>query len=362
MHVRLVDTPAAWDALQPGWDALLEQGPVPSPFLCWDWVRTWWDVFGSRFALCLLVAEQDGACIGLAPFMRGAAGGLLARRWRRLMFIGQQGDTRAEALDLIVAPGHEEAVAQAFAAQLCGPLRRTWDALLLEAVPQDAPGVAALRTALATLGRRTATCAPVAAPYLALPATWEAFLEGRSRNFLAQLRQARNRLARAGEVRVRRAGEDLETAAGLAVLADLHKERWGERTESFRTQAYVDFHARFAERMQVQDRLYLAVLEVDGRTVAARYDYRFGRRLWCMQGGWDPAFAECRPGTIMTADVVQWGIEHGYTAYEFLAGDEAYKRRWADAERTFVDVIGANPATLRGRLYARHPALREVRT
>jgi CelD/BcsL family acetyltransferase involved in cellulose biosynthesis len=77
-----------------------------------------------------------------------------------------------------------------------------------------------------------------------------------------------------------------------------------------------------------------------------------------MQGGWDPEFGDCRPGTIMTADVVRWGIEHGFRVYEFLAGEQEYKRRWADSERTFVDVVAANPSTLRGRLYARRPCLR----
>ena len=33
-----------------------------------------------------------------------------------------------------------------------------------------------------------------------------------------------------------------------------------------------------------------------------------------------------------------WAIERGCTEYDFLSGGEGYKDRWADGERTLVDL------------------------
>jgi CelD/BcsL family acetyltransferase involved in cellulose biosynthesis len=361
LDVRTLTATRDWEALGGGWDDLLATAAAPSPFLCWDWLRTWWEVFGAGRGLRVLVAQEEGRPRALWPLMRARVGGRLARRWRRLLTIGQQGETQAEALDLIAPAGTEEAAARAFAAHLCGPRAADWDALLLERVPADSAALAALRRALAEHGRPAAPCAPVSAPWLRLPSTWETFLAGRSRNFVRQLRQARNRLARAGAVRIRRVGEDLEPEEGMDALARLHRARWGERSESFRSAGYLRFHRLLAGRMHARGHLYLALLEVGGEAVAARYDYLFAGRMWCMQGGWLPDWADRRPGTVLTADAVAWGIDHGYEAYDFLSGDEPYKRRWADGERVFTDLVAANTATLRGRLYARHLALRALR-
>ena len=46
------------------------------------------------------------------------------------------------------------------------------------------------------------------------------------------------------------------------------------------------------------------------------------------QSGFDPAYSKLSPGTVMIAHAIRRAIEGGYTTFDFLRGDEAYKRRW----------------------------------
>ena len=80
-------------------------------------------------------------------------------------------------------------------------------------------------------------------------------------------------------------------------------------------------------------RLVLVLLEVGGEIVASKYDFAYGGKIWCYQGGWKKSLAADRLGHVMLARVLRWAIEHGYREYDFLAGDAPYKRRWGNAER-----------------------------
>ena len=41
-----------------------------------------------------------------------------------------------------------------------------------------------------------------------------------------------------------------------------------------------------------------------------------------------------------------WAVARGLEAYEFLSGEDAYKRRWATADRTLVDLAAYAPRPL----------------
>jgi CelD/BcsL family acetyltransferase involved in cellulose biosynthesis len=60
----------------------------------------------------------------------------------------------------------------------------------------------------------------------------------------------------------------------------------------------------------------------------------------------------------MTGEVIAWAIAQGLREYDFLCGEDHYKRRWADRERTLVDFEAFNPATLRGRWWPRLRSLK----
>ncbi|HEY4593430.1 MAG TPA: GNAT family N-acetyltransferase, partial [Thermoanaerobaculia bacterium] len=50
--------------------------------------------------------------------------------------------------------------------------------------------------------------------------------------------------------------------------------------------------------------------------------------VYFYQSGFDPAHSALSPGTLLVAQAIRRAIEEGKTAFDFLRGDEPYKRRW----------------------------------
>jgi CelD/BcsL family acetyltransferase involved in cellulose biosynthesis len=159
---------------------------------------------------------------------------------------------------------------------------------------------------------------------------------------------------------VLRAGQDLSIDEAMTVLAKLNRERWQEGGSSFRTDNYARFHQALARRFAERGWLWLAILTLDEKPIAARYDFVYGGKVWCMQGGWDPARQDLNPGTLMTGEVIAWAIAQGFHEYDFLGGEDHYKRRWAEAERKLIDLEAFNAATLRGRWWPRLRSLKQA--
>jgi CelD/BcsL family acetyltransferase involved in cellulose biosynthesis len=343
--------------LDPDHDALLDASWNRSVFLTADWLATWLGCFGHQHDVLNLAVRRSGELIGAAPLAVSRSGP--AGRVRRLVMVGQQ-PTAGEHLDLIATRGEETTVAEAVVAVLTGALRRRWDALTIQRVLADSPVLPGLVTALNRAGCQARVIPSGPSPYTELPGTPEELLKGRSRNFRSQVRQSRNRVDRLGEVEVLHLGRGLDLDRGFDELVRLHRARWAGAS-SFDTEAKVSFHRALSRRLAAGDRLFLSLLTVDGATVGARYDFVFDDKIWCVQGGWDPAHSAARPGMFLTDDVLRWGIERGLREYDFLGGEADYKARWSTGRRDLVTVVAANPSTVRGRVYGLRMAAREAR-
>lgn len=337
-RVERLDSVEQLRSLRAEWEDLLAGTTAPSIFLTPDWVLEWLDVFAPTADVrSVAVRAVNGSLIGLALcYVRAQVEGL-PPGLRALLCIGQEGDTLAEELGVIAAPGRESEVAQAVAEVIRQDIGSAYDLVRLERVRGDDPTLPHLERALATAGLHTDRYGEQPSPYLPLPADVESLRGARSKNFRKQLRGARNRLAREGVVTTRLAGADIDHDAAMDALIDLHRQRWGPDDGSFRTPAYIEFHRRLSRRLAASGRLLLAVLCVDDRPVAARYDFLYAERVWCFQGGRDPALDPMRVGTLLTDEVMALGIERGAREYAFLSGDDGYKRRWADGARTLTD-------------------------
>src|ERR1700686_1381709 len=54
--------------LEPDWKSIVAESGRPVPFLAWEWISTWWQHFGGKSELFVIVA-RDGTdrVVGIAP-------------------------------------------------------------------------------------------------------------------------------------------------------------------------------------------------------------------------------------------------------------------------------------------------------
>lgn len=94
-------------ALEQDWRDLHAASPAATPFQSWDWLFSWWEVYGRRGALRLLTARDADRLVGVLPLM------LEGRHILRLVGTGL-----SDHLDALIHPDCADAVIAAWIPRL----------------------------------------------------------------------------------------------------------------------------------------------------------------------------------------------------------------------------------------------------
>jgi CelD/BcsL family acetyltransferase involved in cellulose biosynthesis len=293
------------------WNGLVERSRLPSLFLTWQWQTCWTRSFAPDRPLELLSVRDDaGVVAGVLPLYDEDG-------WRRL--IG--GVDVSDYLDVIALAGTEEEI---------------WEALLEHRTAARAPwllrGVRALSPTLAVLPRAAAAQGtPVhvereeRCPVLALPESWEAYLERLDGKDRHELRRKMRRLERERPgsrvwSQTAREGWDEALTRFLALhrLSKAGKARFmDERMEGF----FREVTRALAEAGWAR----LWFLEGPEGPLATFLCLGYGGSVGLYNSGFAPAEARLAPGIVLLAHVIRDAIERRVSTFDFLRGEEPYK-------------------------------------
>ncbi len=213
-----------------------------------------------------------------------------------------------------------------------------WSILPLHHVDPEGGWLAALSEATG-LRLRTRVRVTDRMPLIDLAAhgSWDAYLATRSSKLRSQVRRDPRRLAKEHSVRVRRTERAEEVRADMSTFFEVHAQRFsaGSPLADERAQA---FHLDFAAAAFERGWLRLWFLLIDDQPVATLYGWRVGHRYSVYNQGFDPQWAKSGPGVVLLSEVLQSAFDEGVSEFDFLRGDEPYKYRFADKERTVSNV------------------------
>ena len=69
LTVETITDERVFRALQAEWDDVVDRAQIGHPFLCHDWLRTWWECFGADAQLHLIVVRAGGRIVAIAPLL-----------------------------------------------------------------------------------------------------------------------------------------------------------------------------------------------------------------------------------------------------------------------------------------------------
>jgi CelD/BcsL family acetyltransferase involved in cellulose biosynthesis len=351
LKITIHETLESLEPLRPEWDALLREYPHSTIFSTYEWLVTWWRAFAAKHRLLVLAfRDQSSTLVGLAPLALTVRGSFpLQLRWLRLM---GDGSHDSDNLDLPVKSGFEERFAESFLGFLKSK-RNSWDIGELNTVPLHSPGAGALRQ-LFTERKWVAIEQQTPASAIALPATWEQYLALLSSEDQKNLARYTRRLEKRYAVQIYRCSHESQLAKCLEALFKHHQARWeaaGERG-SFGSPERRKFYNELGRSLLEQGRLDLWVLELDTAIAAAQFGFRYGRQVFQLQEGNDPAHASDRVGFVLRGHVIKQLIADGVQTYDFLGGTLGYKARWGAQPRGYLEIGFARPFSV-GAAYLR---------
>jgi CelD/BcsL family acetyltransferase involved in cellulose biosynthesis len=305
---RLEEVPVA------EWEALHGLQDRPSPFLSPRFLLPWHRAFGRDCDVRVArKSPRGGAAEGLLFLCRCGEGG-----W---IFLG--GEKVADYLDALVVPGREESFWREFLSGALpalggGPLR-------LPGLVEGARALSILPRICAEMGRTCTVEEMDRAPFVALPGTFDGYLEGLGKKERHELRRKMRRAAGllpGLSFRVTRTAEQL--SRDLPSFVDLHRKSHPAK-ERFMDERMANFFREIAEKFLAVDRLRLAFLSFDGGDVASVFQFRADGSLLLYNSGYDPAHRDANPGLVLIARCIEDAVARGIPEYDFLRGNERYK-------------------------------------
>jgi CelD/BcsL family acetyltransferase involved in cellulose biosynthesis len=328
--LRTIDDPAGIAEVEEDWRRLAEARG--NPFLTPEWFKCWFEEYGdTAHPLVAVLPGEAGSVRGLMAFALPVSG-----RPRTCRIAGAN---LGDCFSPLAAAGEEREVAAA-AGEALRDASDPWSVIALDHVEEPDAWIEGFEEALGVRTRRHSSSS-AGLPWIDLSSHdgWEGYLAARSSHLRKRLRQLERRQVRDHAVSMRRTERADQVSADIATFFELHDGRWaGRGGSSLGSDRARAFHRRFAEAAQERGWLRLWFLEYDGAPVAAWYGWRLGRRYSFYNGGFDPSFSSLSPGMVLLASVIESAFAEDAAEFDFLLGDEGYKQRFAERERTVSDV------------------------
>jgi len=322
MNVQVLTDISGFDALQDEWDELLNRAVVPSAFLTYSWQRTWWEHLDSGDLFLIVLRDDAGQLVGIAPFFRE----VVSKKRRRLTLIGCV--DVSDYLDVIVDRLCADEVYRALWEFLAGPEAPEWDVLNLCNLPDASPTYRLLGDLARSQGYLATVTVDDVCPVITLPETWEDYLAMLTKKQRHEIRRKMRRAEEAAEVRWYAVEGGDTLADDIESFMDFHQQSTAEK-EGFWDQPMKSFFGAVLTRYAQEGWLKLYFIEFDGVRAATLLCFDYCDEILVYNSGYDPEqFYHLSPGIILTGYCIQHAIQLGRTRLDFLRGDEVYKFRF----------------------------------
>lgn len=354
LQAEIVTTTRGFYALAAEWSDLLENSPTDNPFLSHQWLGTWWEIYGSGELLIIAVRAADRTLVGLLPLHRAKVFDPFPVVMVRFMGSSQ---VSSDFLECIVRRGWEESVYHVCLNVLQQKNIR-WDVLMLQDMHQDSSFCRYL-TVANSKGMKILQDPGKSCPYLMLPDSWEQMLDRLSKKVRQRVGYHRRALARMGNVELEPLTNSADLQQGLADMVRLRQDRMNQKglPASKVNEKYIQFHNLLMPRFQVDNRLQLYFLKIDGQRIAYLYLFSGSDNVYFYQTGFDREWSRHSVGFVLLGMVIEKMIENGFKQFEFLRGDEPYKYGWGTvSQKDLVDVIIPS-GTFNSYLWQKHKAI-----
>ena len=326
MKVTCVQEFTALEKYTSNWERLA----LDRPFHSWQWLSSWWETLGPPYRLLvLLVLDADEQVCGIAPWCveTSLARGTVIRS------LGS-GKACSDYMGVLCEPSRGAAVAEAIAGWLDNPASRDqladfrWDLLELDGVAKSDAVIRRLTECLESTNCRAAVAQAERCWALELPEQWDTYLGTISSDYRRKLRNLDRKYIATGRATWQLASSDAQREVFLQSLIRLHTKRRESIGSSgcFSHLGFDQFLQLASARLLDRGKLWLTQTEIDGEPAANSICLQVGDTVYLYQCGFDPKFVKCNPGWIQNIFNLRAAIEGGYKRFDFLRGDEPYKK------------------------------------
>jgi CelD/BcsL family acetyltransferase involved in cellulose biosynthesis len=305
-------TSEALDDFAAEWAALHARIPGATPFTHPAWHQVWLRHFGDACSPTFLSFRLGDELVGAAAL---DPAGDIAR---------QLGDHNVcDYAGVLALPGHEDAVALGLLEWLMEDLTPI---LELWGVAGDSALRSAFQAAAPRFGWSYREAQEAVCPGVDLPGDFDSFVASLPKHDRHELRRKLRNFEAAGIVTYEEAVAADEIVPQVDGLLEMMRDSRDAKAE-FLTPAMEAFFRDLGGIFGALGMARLATLKLDGTPVARTFSFENATTEFLYNCGFNPEFAHLAVGLASKAYAIRSAISQGKVRFDFLRGDEEYKRR-----------------------------------
>ena len=339
--LRVITNQSEFANLREAWNALLETSASDTVFLTWEWMYTWWECLGEGKKLFIILAQDEGGIVGIAPLHITLLRFFGLSTLRHIEFLGTS-VIITEYPDFIIQVGREQELVPVFLNFLFKN-SSAWDALNLVSMRQDALNLKLIQEYCKGKRLQYWEYASNISPYIELPASIDEYMKSLSHDSRRNFKRFRMKLEKGRAVEMLVTNDKKSIASDFETIMQLHQKRWeqkgGPGNFAQSRVGFLKFHNTIVNRFFDNGWLCLLRLMVDGIPTAGHYNIFYHNIMYNHSAGFDPEWADLRAGNVLQSLAVEDSIRKGVKEFDFLRGTEQYKYYWTNKEHISVDTV-----------------------
>ncbi len=354
--VDVVTTNDAFYALRDEWNLLNDNSSKGNLFTSWDWLYTWWDIYkddGKRQLHILKYTDNEGKLIGLAPLQIVSDPKRYFPCSRQLIMLGtgemDGSSIMGEYMDLLIIPGYETAVIQAFS-KFLKQNNTKWDGIKFQFTLENAH---LSRLFENNFDGKKSSLVKTAEAYgfrtlIALPETYKEYLMGLKKKMRNNITRTFSRLESEQEYTIETIKTEKDCDQAISILADLNLTRREHLDEpsAFKNDSFISFHRKISKLIlsnnNAERTISLRILRFGDKPVAALYSFVDDNTVHAYQSGFETETGHRYSllTTMLTQEISNSIDNEKVKYFNFMFSDEetTYKRRYSGTSETMYNL------------------------
>lgn len=285
---------------------------IRSPFILPFWMKAWHRHLGKNTNPLVLLGRTGEKITGIAPLMRmnnQSAG-----------FLGDE--SVCDFQDMILGPAEPDH----FFSDLIDYLKNSGiRTLMLAGLKKDSPVLEILPEVCRKKGLKT-SCINAGNLYtMDMADSFEAYLLNLNGKHRHEIRRKLRRLSEAGQIEFHMTRSLKNPDDEYAKFLSLFKSSRPDK-DQFMTDRMQGYFKTLFYDLEKQRILRLGNLSIHGKRVATTFSFDFNDELFLYNNGYDPEYNNLSVGLLSKIYTIRYAIENHYTRFNFLKGDEVYKK------------------------------------
>ncbi|MFH0777710.1 MAG: GNAT family N-acetyltransferase [Candidatus Eisenbacteria bacterium] len=317
--------------MKPVFDDVLAASTAPHVQSSFEWLSLWFKHFGTDKELLVLLAQEDGKTIGIAPLMihrrQAVYRGLLKLRTVSFIGYGFTGDC-----DFLVARQREDVIGSFF--DYLFRNSHLWDEILLTHISETSPNLELIKKEIARKGHEVRVEIITRCPYVNIEGDFESYYATLGRNLRRDVMRNLKKLEADG-TKVDFDVVDRIEERHMEELRELNRGRF----EIARHRSFFLVENKYAFMKELlgvfagNDRCRLFVARIGGNLAVYLLAFSFNGILYAWNTSYNLEYVRYSPGKLLLRHTLSYCFEKGYRVLDLMAGDEDYKLWWTEKIR-----------------------------